>query len=426
MAIRIGIAGLGTVGQGVIKAVQSNGQIISQRCGGITVTAVSARDKNKKRGIALGGVKWVDNPLELAADPAVDVVVELIGGASGVAKELALAAIKNGKHFVTANKAMIASSGKELAAAAEEKGVALCFEAAVAGGIPVIKGIKEGLAANEIRSVKGILNGTCNYILTQMEESGRAFAEVLAEAQAKGYAEADPGFDVDGTDTAQKLAILAAIAFGAEPDFESIYTEGIRGITAEDIEYACGLGYRIKLIGAAAKTSKGIEQKVYPAMIPVGDILAAVNDVYNAVTVESLPAGRTFFNGRGAGEGPTASAVVADIIDVACNRAGKPFGVAAASLAKPVAAPMDEIKSSYYLRLAVLDKPGVMADIAGIFRDEKISMRSLLQQGRKPESAVQVVITTHETAEKSMKSALARIGALPTVTEPPHMIRIEQ
>ncbi len=424
--LSVAVAGLGTVGGGVLKVLRDNADIVTARAGRpIAVTAVSARDRTKDRGVPVSGLRWYDDPVALAADPAVDVVVELIGGSDGPARALAEATIAAGKPFVTANKALLAVHGAQLAAMAEERGVPLAFEAAVAGGIPVIKALREGLAANRISRVTGILNGTCNYILTQMRERGREFADVLADAQKLGYAEADPSFDVDGIDAAHKLAILAALAFGRPVAFDAVYVEGIRRISALDIAFATELGYRIKLLGIARQAETGIETRVHPCMVPVAAPIARVDGVFNAVVAEGDFVGRVMLEGRGAGEGPTASAVVADLIDIARNRTTPVWGAAAAALSAAPSVPMSAHVGPYYLRLMVVDRPGVIADVTAVLRDQGISLESMLQRGRSPGEAVPVVLVTHETRESAMTDALARIAALNTVMEAPTLIRIE-
>jgi len=424
--LRVGIAGLGTVGAGAVRLLGDRRELLALRCGRpIVVTAVSARDPNRDRGVDLAGYRWCGDPLALAADPAVDVVVELIGGADGVAKRLIEAAIAAGKHAVTANKALLAHHGTALARAAERAGVAIGFEAAVAGGIPIVKALREGLAANRIQRVYGILNGTCNYILTAMRKTGREFAEVLAEAQALGYAEADPGIDVDGVDTAHKLALLTSLAFGCEVDFPGVHVEGIRHVSATDITFAEELGYRIKLLGIARPTEHGIEQRVHACMVPIGTPIAHVEGVFNAVVTEGDFVGQSVAEGRGAGAGPTASAVVADLIDIARGRTVPTFAVPADALRPLVRSPMERHRGPYYVRLMVLDRPGVIADVAAALRDELVSMEAMIQRARAPGEAVPVVLTTHDTEEASMRRALARIAALDSVLEPPRMIRIE-
>jgi homoserine dehydrogenase len=425
--LSVAIAGLGTVGGGVLKLLRDNAEIVSARAGRpIAVTAVSARDRTKDRGVSVSGLRWYDDPVALAADPAVDVVVELIGGSDGPARALVESAIAAGKPVVTANKAMLAVHGASLAALAEERGVTLAFEAAVAGGIPVIKALREGLAGNRISRIAGILNGTCNYILTQMRERGREFAEVLHDAQKLGYAEADPSFDVDGVDAAHKLAILAALAFGRPVAFDAVYVEGIRRISALDIAFASELGYRIKLLGLAHQAEGGgISARVHPCMVPQSAPIARVDGVFNAVVAEGDFVGRVMLEGRGAGAGPTASAVVADLIDIARGRHTPVWGAAADALSNAPSVPMSAHVGPYYLRLMVVDRPGVIADVTAVLRDQGISLESMLQRGRAPGEAVPVVLVTHETQESAMRAALERIEALNTVLEPPTVIRIE-
>lgn len=424
--LRIGVAGLGTVGANVVALVERQRDLLALRCGRpLVVTAVSARRRGVERGLDLSSVRWHDDPMSLAADPDVDVVCELIGGSDGIARTLVEAALAAGKDVVTANKALLAHHGTALARAAEERGLMLGYEAAVAGGIPAIKGLREGLAANTVREVHGILNGTCNYILTEMRETGRDFADVLAEAQRLGYAEADPGFDVDGVDAAHKLAILTALAFGCEVDFGAVHVEGIRHVSAPDIQYAAELGYRIKLLGIARRTGDGIEQRVHPCMVPVGAPIAAVDGVFNAVVADGDFVDKVLLVGRGAGGGPTASAVVADLVDIARGRRTPVFAVPAAGLTRMRPAPISARKGAYYVRLMVLDRPGVIADVAAALRDERVSMESFLQRGRSPEEAVPVVLTTHDTEESAMLRALRAIESFDAVLEPPRMIRIE-
>jgi homoserine dehydrogenase len=421
--LSIGVAGLGTVGAGVLRLVAENGDIVAARAGRpVTVGAVSARARGRDRGVALDGLRWHEDPVALAGDPGVDVVVELIGGSDGPARALVEAAIAAGKPVVTANKALLAVHGAAIAELAEARGVPLAFEAAVAGGIPAIKGLREGLAANRLRRVAGILNGTCNYILTTMREQGREFAEVLAEAQALGYAEADPSFDIDGIDAAHKLAILAALAFGRPVDFGAVHVEGIREVTALDIALAGELGYRIKLLGIAGRDEVGISARVHPCMVPAAAPIARVDGVFNAVVAEGDFVGRVMLEGRGAGAGPTASAVVADLIDIARGRHTPVWGGA---LDAAPAVPMERHRGAYYLRLMVLDRPGVIADVTGILRDQAISLESMLQRGRAPGEAVPVVLTTHDCEEAAMRAALTRIAALDAVLEKPALIRIE-
>jgi homoserine dehydrogenase len=424
--LRVGVAGLGTVGGGVLQVLHRHAALIAHRCGRpIAVTAVSARHPGRERGVPLDGLTWHDDPVALAADPGVDVVAELIGGADGPAAALVEAALAAGRPVVTANKALIARHGPRLAELAAASGAALRFEAAVAGGIPVIKALSEGLAANGLSRVYGILNGTCNYILSEMEETGRAFEDVLAEAQQLGYAEADPSFDVDGVDAAHKLAILAAVAFGTPLDFGSVFVEGIRRVTPHDIEFAGELGYRIKLIGIAERSDGGLLQRVHPCLVGTDAAIAHVNGVFNAVVAEGDFVGQTVYQGRGAGAGPTASAVVADLIDIARGNVHPVLAPPLAELRRVRPLGMDGHEGRYYVRLTVRDQPGVIAEIASALRDESVSMEELLQRPSGSGQPVSIVMTTHEVAERRMMRALSRIAGLPFVTETPEAIRIE-
>ena len=424
--LRLGIAGLGTVGGGVVRMVRENADLLTARCGReVHITAVSARDRNRDRGLDLGGFTWFDNPVDLARSDEIDVLVELIGGDEGPAKDAVEAAVAAGKDVVTANKALIAHHGTALATAAEEAGVALNFEAAVAGGIPIVKAMREGLAGNRYSRVYGILNGTCNYILTAMRGSGRDFGDVLDEAQALGYAEADPAFDVDGVDAAHKLAILTSLAFGCPVNLDAVHIEGIRQVSAVDIDFATELGYRIKLLAIARLTDGGVEQRVHPCMVAEGTSIAHVDGVFNAVMAEGDFVDRVLFEGRGAGEGPTASAVLGDLVDIGRNIRLPAFSIPATSLEPLQPAPMDSHIGPYYVRLSVVDRPGVIADISAILRDQHISIGSLLQRGRNPGEAVTVVLITHENEEAAMLRAMASIGALEAVMEEPKIIRIE-
>jgi homoserine dehydrogenase len=424
--LNIAVAGLGTVGAGTLQLLQRQAERLTVRAGRqIVVIAVSARDRVRDRGADLAGIRWCDDAVALAAVPEVDVVVELIGGADGVARAVVEAALGAKKHVVTANKALMAEHGTALAELAEAQGVALAFEAAVAGGIPIIKTLREGLAGNRLSRVYGILNGTTNYILTTMRESGRDFAEVLAEAQLLGYAEADPSFDIDGVDASHKLAILASVAFGRPVDLPGVYTEGIRHVSRLDIEFAEELGYRIKLLGIARLTEHGLEQRVHPCMVRRETPIAAVEGVFNGIVAEGDFVGQLMLEGRGAGAQPTASAVVADLVDIAAGRFAPPFGVPTSTLECLSGAPMERHQGAYYIRLMVLDQPGVIADIAAALRDQQVSMQSMIQRGRAPAGAVPIVLTTHDTVEAAMQRALAAIGKLSTVLEPPRMIRIE-
>ncbi len=424
--LNVGIAGLGTVGAEVVRILAVNAGTISARAGrAITVKAVSARNRSKDRGVSFDGLTWYENAIDMASDANLDVVVELIGGSDGIAKNLVETALLHSKHVVTANKALVAHHGLGLAAAAEKSDVSLAYEAAVAGGIPIIKALREGLAANTIDGVHGILNGTCNYILTNMTESGRPFDEVLAEATALGYAELDPSFDVGGIDAAHKLAILASVAFGTEIDFASVYVEGIEHVSPVDIHFAKKLGYGIKLLGVAKRRADGIEQRVHPCMVPVDSPINHVSGVYNGVVVDGDAVDTTLYEGRGAGAGPTASAVIADIIDIARGANVPAFGVKTNCLKATKTVPMLDHIGPYYVRLMVVDEPGVFADIASCLKNNNVSMGSVLQQSRDPGEPVAVVMTVHETPEKAMVNALVEMAALDVVVERPIMIRIE-
>lgn len=429
---KIAIAGLGTVGTGTIRILQEQRALIAARSGrDIELVAVSARDKKKKRPVNLAGVKWVDSPAQLAALSGVDAVVELMGGSEGAARQLVEAALKAGKHVITANKALIAHHGMQLAALAEKNNVTLAYEASVAGGIPIIRSLRAGLAANGFEHLVGILNGTCNFILTRMWDGHLDFERALEEAQHKGYAEADPTFDVEGIDTAHKLSILTTLAYGTAITTQGVYVEGIRSITIRDMEYADELGYVIKLLGIASRTKKGVLMRVHPALVPKLSTIGRVSGAYNGIIAHGHAVGRITLEGMGAGEGATASSVVGDIMDIAQGAHYKPFTVPVRMLKKEAPASMQELSTSYYLRLGVMDKPGVLADITDIFRAEKISLRSFIQHdssetNAKKTDAVQVIMTTHPTLEKAMQRALKRIASLKTVLETPRMIRIEE
>jgi len=426
--VRIGIAGLGTVGAGTVQLLRQHADLLALRCGRpLQVVAASARDLKKDRGVDLAGIRLETDPLALTKARDVDVVVEVIGGSDGIARQVIEAAIASGKHVVTANKALLALHGSAIAAQAEAKNVILAFEAAVAGGIPIIKALREGLVGNRVKRLYGILNGTCNYILTTMRETGRDFADVLADAQKLGYAEADPSFDVDGIDAAHKLALLAAVAYGRPVDFAGVYVEGIRKVGALDIRFADELDCRIKLLGLARETEHGIEQRVHPCLVPKKAPIASVDGVFNAVAVEGDFVGQTMFEGRGAGAGPTASAVVADLVAVARGHGLPAFVVPAARLEPRPGSPIERHRGAYYLRLMVLDRPGVIADVTAALRDEHVSLESMLQHGRArgPDDTVPVVLTTHVTEEAAMRRALERIAGLAMMREKPILIRIE-
>jgi homoserine dehydrogenase len=431
-ALRLGIAGLGTVGTGVLDILKSHEALITARAGlPVKVTGVSARTKSKTRGgHDLAGLNWFDDPVALAKSLDIDVFIELIGGDSGPAKNAVEAAIANGKHVITANKALLAHHGASLAKAAEAKHVALNFEAAVAGGIPIIKALREGLVGNNIRKLFGIMNGTCNYILTKMASEGRSFADVLKEAQELGYAEADPTFDVGGFDTAHKLAVITSLAFGTEVNLASIRIEGIEAITLQDIRHAEELGYKIKLLGVAVAHEGGIEQRVHPTLIPKGTSVADTDGVFNAVVVKGDFVGDLMLEGRGAGAHPTASAVVADIVDIARGNMRPSFGVPAKDLKKFKPAPQKAHEGGFYVALELHDKPGAVAAIASVLAEAKISIESIVQRGKKDKdetrSTASFILITHDTLETSIHKAMQRIEKDGHVAKPPRFIRIER
>lgn len=430
--VKIGVLGLGTVGGGTVNVLKRNAQEIARRAGReIVVTRASARDLNRERICDTQGIVLTTDPFDIVNDPEIEVVLELIGGDT-LAKELVLQAIDKGKHVVTANKALIALHGNEIFKKASARGVMVLFEAAVAGGIPIIKAIREGLAGNQIEWLAGIINGTGNFILTEMRDKGRDFADVLAEAQALGYAEADPTFDVEGIDAAHKLTILASIAFGIPLQFDKAFTEGITHITREDVEYAEQLGYRIKHLGIARKTSKGIELRVHPTLIPERRLIANVDGVMNAVLVKGDAVGPTLYYGAGAGAEATASAVVADVVDVVRALTSDPENRVPHLAFQPEAIvdipvlPNEEVVTSYYLRLTAEDKPGVLADITRILANHQISIEAIIQkEPREGASTLSVIMLTQLTLEKEMNAAIAEIEALSTVTGNVCRIRLE-
>jgi homoserine dehydrogenase len=426
--LKLGIAGLGTVGAGLLQLIAKHGaglgETLERR---IEVVAVCARNRDKVRAVDTGNAVWFDDPVALARDPSIDCFVELIGGDEGPARAAVEAALKARKHVVTANKALLAKHGMQLARLAEANGVALNFEAAVAGGIPVIKTLREALAANEVKRVYGILNGTCNYILTKMQDEHLAFDDVLKDAQAKGYAESDPTFDIGGFDAAHKLALLTSLAFGTELSSDQIHVEGIQSINAADIEAAANLGYRIKLLGVAERTPTGIEARVHPAFVPEDATIAQVSSVTNCVAIEGDFSGSVLLVGPGAGSKPTASAVASDIIDVARGFVLPPFLRPVAQLKPFKRADLSGHYGSYYVRLSVLDRPGAMASIAKRMGDRGVSLESIVQ--KKPgtaDSAASVVLITHETTEENIRKALEAIEADGKVAARPQMIRIEE
>ena len=434
--LRIGLAGLGTVGTSLVRILERHGNDLAVRTGRpMSISGVSARNRNKDRGFDTSGYVWFDDPVALARDPGNELFVELIGGADGVAHESVKAAISAGKHVVTANKALLARHGLELARAAEDAGVSLNFEAAAAGGIPIIKTLREALAGNTVNRIYGILNGTCNYILSRMEQDGLSFADCLKAAQHLGYAEADPTFDIDGTDAAHKLALLTAIAFGTEIDVESIYVEGISSITPADIEAAGELGYRIKLLGVASRTDSGIEQRVHPTMVPKSSAIARVDSVTNAVAVDADFVGSLVLAGPGAGGDATASSVMSDIADIARGDRVGTFGRPASSLEPYRRAGIRMHEGGYYIRLSVFDRPGAFAAIAGRMAASGISLESIVQRHRgvnsaapehpQPGAPAPVILITYETTEAAIRKALEAIKADGHVLGEPQMIRIE-
>ncbi len=430
--VDIGFLGFGTVGQGTLRILAEQGPLLESRLGArLAVRRVAVRDPEKRREVTLDPSLLTTDPLAVVDDPAVAVVVELMGGIEP-ARTLILRAIANGKAVVTANKALLALHGPELYRAAAEAGVDLGFEAAVGGGIPLIRTIKEGLVAGRVEALYGIINGTSNYILTKMTDAGASFAEVLAAAQAEGYAEADPTMDVEGIDAAHKLAILVALAFGHPIDFSRIYTEGISRITPTDLRFARGFGYRVKLLAIAKQDADGaVEARVHPTMIPADHPLAAVGGVFNAVYLNGSTTGPVLLYGRGAGGLPTGSAVVSDLVDIARNLlAGAahrvpPLGYQMTAVSPRVVLPMDRVVSRYYFRFQVVDRPGVLSKISGVLGAHDVSIASMIQEGREAVAAVPIVMMTHEAREADVRAALAEIDRLAVVQEPSLSIRVE-
>ncbi|MDH5552553.1 MAG: homoserine dehydrogenase [Nitrosomonas sp.] len=431
--INIGLLGVGTVGGGTFEVLKRNKSEIARRAGReIVVKMIADRDLDKARELAGNAVVVTDDAYVVVNNPEIDIVVELIGG-STIAKDLILKAIENGKHVVTANKALLASHGTEIFAAARKKGVVVAYEAAVAGGIPIIKALREGLAANRIEWVAGIINGTANFILSEMRDKGLAFETVLDEAQKLGYAEADPTFDIEGIDAAHKITLMAAIAFGVPVQFDKIYAEGITQLTGEDIRYAEELGYRIKLLGITKRVAKGIELRVHPTLIPAQQLLSNVEGVMNAVVVKGDAVGTTLYYGAGAGAEPTASAVIADLVDVTRVQTADPMhrvpplAFQSDALSDTPIISMDEVETSYYLRLHVVDKPGVLADVSRILADSNISINAMVQkEPGADETKVDIIILTHITIEKNINAAMASIEALPVVDGKVIRIRLEE
>ncbi|URQ75699.1 MAG: homoserine dehydrogenase [Candidatus Ochrobactrum gambitense] len=434
-ALRIGVAGLGTVGASVLRILRDKSEMLTRQCGKpVTITAVSARDRSRDRGVDLSGIDWFGDPIELAKSADIDVYVELIGGDEGPAKASVEAALRAGRHVVTANKALLARHGVTLAKIAEDKGVLLNFEAAVAGGIPVIKAMRESLTGNTVSRVYGIMNGTCNYILTRMWEEGISFEACLKDAQRLGYAEADPTFDIEGNDTAHKLALLTSLAFGTQIAADDIYLEGISNISLADIRAADELGYRIKLLGVAQKTDTGIEQRVHPTMVPTSSVIAQVHGVTNAVAIETDLLGELLLSGPGAGGNATASAVIGDIADIAKSRPGfqhgPVFGTPAKALQPYKRAKMRKHAGGYFIRLTVLDRIGAFAGIAKRMAENDISLESIVQRppmgDTQQEGIKTVILVTHETTEAAVKKALEAILKDDHLVDKPQMIRIER
>ena len=433
-ALKIGIAGLGTVGAALVRIIQSRSKELAVTCGRpVTIVAVSARDSTKDRGIDLEGIEWFSGPVDLAHKADIDVFVELMGGAEGAANASVRAALARGLHVVTANKALLAYHGVELAEIAEEKGALLNFEAAVAGGIPVIKALRESLTGNTISRVYGIMNGTCNYILTRMEKEGLSFADCLKEAQRLGYAEADPAFDIEGNDTVHKLAILTTLAFGNRIAADDIYLEGITNISIDDIRAAADLGYRIKLLGVAQRTETGIEQRVHPTMVPLESVIAQVDGVTNAVAIESDILGELLMVGPGAGGNATASAVLGDIADIAKSQPGAQrvpvLGHPAKALEPYRRAQMQSHEGGYFIRLTVQDRTGVFASVATHMAENHISLESIVQRSKhhlSPSDQQTIILVTHATMEDSVRKAVASIKTEGYLVGEPQVIRIER
>ena len=424
--INIAIAGLGTVGAETYRLITEESDFLKARSSAnFNVVAVSAKSKDKKRNVDLTGVEWIADCRDIADIDNIDVVIELVGGSEGVAKELVEKAITNGKSVITANKALVATHGNNIGELVAKHDVMFGYEAAVAGGIPIIKTIREGLASNRIGKIYGILNGTCNYILSIMRETGQEFEDILADAQRLGYAEADPSFDVDGVDAAHKLAILSAIAFQTPINFGGVYVEGIRLISPIDIDFATELGYRIKLLGIGELLGNGLQQRVRPCLVPVNIPIAQVEDVFNAVAAEAEGLGTSLSYGRGAGAGPTSSAVLSDLLDFANNRRTSFLGTADSELVVRPIQELQKLSGSYYLRLQVYDRPGVLADLTAVFRDKGVSVEALLQRGRNPDGTVPVVLTTHETSEEAIQKSVAEFEKLENVVEKPCILPIE-
>ena len=431
--INVGLLGIGTVGGGTFTVLRRNAEEIARRAGRpIRITVVADKNLELAKQVTGGACRITDDAFSVVGDPEVDIVVELIGG-YGVAKELVLKAIANGKHVVTANKALLATHGNEIFKAAQDKGVMVAFEAAVAGGIPIIKAVREGLSANRIQWIAGIINGTTNFILSEMRDKGLSFDTVLKEAQRLGYAEADPTFDIEGVDAAHKITILSALAFGIPMQFDKAHIEGISKLDATDIRYAEQLGYRIKLLGITRRTPEGVELRVHPTLIPSKRLIANVEGAMNAVLVQGDAVGSTLYYGKGAGAEPTASAVIADLVDVTRMHTADPehrvphLAFQPDQLADLIILPMDEVITSYYLRLRVQDKPGVLADITRILADEQISIDAVIQkEPAEGEEQTDLILLTHQTREKRINAAIAKVEALPVVAGKVIRLRLEE
>ena len=422
--LRLGIAGLGTVGTGVVKIIQTHGDLLADRAGRpVEISAVSARSRGKDRGVDLSGYGWEDDPVALASRPDVDLFIELMGGEDGPARASVEAAIAQSRDVVTANKAMLAVHGQTLSEAAEAKGAVIRFEAAVAGGIPVVKALTEGLAGNQVERVMGVMNGTCNYILTRMESAGLTYDEVFEEARALGYLEADPTLDVGGIDAGHKLALLAAIAFGTRVRFDKVELEGIERISITDIRHAADMGFKIKLLGVAQMTGRGLEQRMSPCLVPATSPLGQLENATNMVVLQGDAAGQIVLSGAGAGEGPTASAVMSDVLDIARGFRVSTFGRPATSLIEPVAAKASA-PAPYYLRLLLKDKPGALAKVAAVLGDAGISIDRMRQYGHDQQNAP-VLIVTHKTTRDALDHALGGFAATGVVSGDPVAIRIE-
>ncbi|MBO9535800.1 homoserine dehydrogenase [Herbaspirillum sp.] len=432
-SIKVGLLGIGTVGSGTFNVLKRNQEEIAGRAGrGIEITMVADLNTERATELTNGEVKVVNDANLVVNDPDIDIVIELIGG-YGIAKDLVLKAIANGKHVVTANKALIATHGNEIFKAAQEKGVMVAFEAAVAGGIPIIKALREGLTANRIQWIAGIINGTTNFILSEMRDKGLDFDVVLKEAQRLGYAEADPTFDIEGVDAAHKLTIMASIAFGIPVQFDRAHVEGITKLQASDITYAEQLGYRIKLLGITRQTAKGIELRVHPTLIPAARLIANVEGAMNAVVVRGDAVGETLYYGKGAGSEPTASAVIADLVDITRLATADPehrvpyLAFQPGAMVDTPVLPMAEVTTSYYLRMRVADKPGVLADVTRILADSSISIDAMLQkEPAEGEQQTDIIMLTHQTQEKNVEAAIAKIEALETVVGKTTKIRLEE